>query len=104
MSEQIDPVKTLKAARGKLVQERRGLAVAIALGYRRRRTDDPQTNDMRETFVFLQNTIEAIERAIVHEDQIRGEPIETFTLPSPPTAPAQPPAVRNGAESVLATP
>jgi hypothetical protein len=89
MSEQIDPVRTLKAARQKLVQERRGLAVAIALGYRRRRTDDPQTNEMRETFVFLQGAVEAIERAIVHEELIRDEPVEPFTLPSPQAAPAQ---------------
>lgn len=87
MSEQIDPVRTLKAARAKLVQERRGLAVAIALGYRRRRTDDPQTNEMRETFVFLQTAIEAIERAIAHEDVIRDEPVEAFTLPSPAATP-----------------
>jgi hypothetical protein len=43
MIEQMDPIKTLKAARYKLILERRGLAVAIALGHRRRRTDSPQT-------------------------------------------------------------
>jgi hypothetical protein len=92
MIEQIDPVKTLKAARYKLVLERRGLAVAIALGHRRRRTDDPQSNETRETFIFIQNTIEAIDRAIVHEQSIAGEPIETFTLPTPEPAPAVPSA------------
>ncbi len=67
MTEGNDPVKTLLAAKDKLVEERRALAVAIALGYRRRRTDDIHTNEMRETFVAIQETIEAIDRAIVHE-------------------------------------
>ena len=88
MAEPIDPVKTLKAARYRLVTERRGLALAIALGHRRRRTDDPQTNEMRETFVALQSAIEAVERAIVHEQLIEDEPVETFTLPAPQPAPA----------------
>jgi hypothetical protein len=88
MAEQIDPVKPLKAARSKLVQERRGLAIAIALGHRRRRTDSPQTNEMREAFIFTQNTIEAIDRAIAHEQLIAGEPEETFTLPALELAPA----------------
>ena len=103
MNEQIDPVKTLKAARYKLVLERRGLAVAIALGHRRRRTDNPQSNEIRENFIFIQNTIEAIDRAVAHEQLIVDEPVETFTLPTseplpaftmttadlvPPTAPA----------------
>ncbi len=67
MTEANDPVKTLIAAKHKLVDERRALAMAIALGYRRRRTDDVHTNEMRETFVAIQNTIEAIDRAIAHE-------------------------------------
>lgn len=67
MSDQADPVKTLLAARARLVDERRALTVAIALGYRRRRSDEHQTNEMRETFVALQNTIEAIGRAIEDE-------------------------------------
>jgi hypothetical protein len=93
MTEQIDPIKTLKAARYKLVQERRGLAIAIALGHRRRRTDNPQTNEMRETFIFIQNTIEAIDRAIAHEQLIVDEPVETFTLPAQEPTPAAPPGV-----------
>jgi hypothetical protein len=90
MTEQIDPVKPLKAARAKLVQERRGLAIAIALDHRRRRTDNPQTNETREAFVFIQNTIEAIDRAIAHEQMIVGEPEETLMLPAPELAPADP--------------
>lgn len=90
MTEKIDPIKTLKAARYKLIEERRGLAIAIALGHRRRRTDNPQTNEMRETFIFIQNTIEAIDRAIAHEQLIVDEPVETFTLPALEPAPAVP--------------
>jgi hypothetical protein len=90
MTEQIDPVKPLKAARYKLVEERRGLAIAITLGHRRRRTDNPQSNEMREAFVIVQNTIEAIERAIAHEQLIAGEPVETFTPLAPEPAPADP--------------
>ena len=90
MADHIDPVKTLKAARYKLVLERRGLAVAIALGHRRRRTDDPQTGEMRETFISLQTAIEAIERAIAHEQSIVDEPVETFVLPTPQPAPGVP--------------
>lgn len=82
MPEQIDPIKTLKAARHTLVLERRGLAVAMALGHRRRRTDNPQTNEVRESFIVLQSTIEAIDRAIAHERLIEDEPVEVFTLPT----------------------
>ena len=70
MSDQSDPVKTLLTARDRLVDERRALTVAIALGYRRRRSDDHQTNEMRETFVALQNTIDAIGRAIEDEQRL----------------------------------
>ena len=75
MNDEADPIKILTTARGKFIEERRSLAIAIALGYRRRRTDDPQTNEMRETFVGLQNTIEAIDRAIAHEKTIATEVI-----------------------------
>jgi len=45
---------------------------------------------MRDTFVALQAAIEAVERAILHEEQIAHEPVETFTLPTPQPAPAVP--------------
>jgi hypothetical protein len=67
MADESDPIKTLTAARDRMVQERRGLAVAIALGYRRRRSDDPHTNETREAFIAVQNLIEAIDRAIACE-------------------------------------
>jgi hypothetical protein len=75
MPEQVDPIRTLLAARDRLVEERRALTVAIALGYRRRRTDDSQTNEMRETFVALQNTVEAIGRAIEDERLLINRPV-----------------------------
>ena len=78
MSDGADPTKTLMTAREKLIEERRGLAVAIALGYRRRRTDDPQTNETREAFVGVQKLIEAVDRAIVHEKSIEGPLTASF--------------------------
>ena len=70
MTDQSDPIKTLLMARDRLVDERRALAVAIALGYRRRRTDEHNTNEIRETFIVLQNTIEAVGRAIDDERRL----------------------------------
>ena len=81
MAEEIDPVRTLTAAKNKLVEERRALVVAIALGHRRRRTDDPYTNDMRDAFISIQNMIEAIDRAIAHERLIGGGQPESLLVP-----------------------
>ena len=75
MIDQADPIKSLLAARERLIDERRALAVAIALGYRRRRSDDAQTNEMRESFIALQNTVEAIGRAIEDERNFVHRPI-----------------------------
>ena len=82
MAEEIDPIKTLRTARDKLVDERRALAVAIALGYMRRRTDDPHTNQTREAFIGVQNTIEAIDRAIAQEKLTTSEQPESFVAPT----------------------
>ncbi|MGA7964286.1 MAG: hypothetical protein WCB49_00020 [Gammaproteobacteria bacterium] len=76
-TEELDPIKALKAARETLVKERRGLAIALALGYRRRRTDDFHATEMRESFVGLQALIEAVERAISHEDLLSNERAQT---------------------------
>lgn len=72
-AEELDPIKALRTARETLVKERRALAVALALNYRRRRTDDTHATEMRETFVGLQALIEAVERAISHEDLLSNE-------------------------------
>jgi hypothetical protein len=82
MADDVDPTKTLNTARDKLIEERRGLAVAIALGYRRRRTDDPHTNESRAAFIDVQNLIEAIDRAIADEKLIG------CTRPAPSMVPA----------------
>ena len=88
MVEESDPIKSLTSARDKLVEERRALAVAIALGYRRRRSDDPQTNEMRETFIGIQNTIEAISRAIADEELIKSKKPEPYVVSDLETAPS----------------
>jgi hypothetical protein len=75
MAEDIDPTKALLTAREKLTEERRALAVTIALGYRRRHTDDPQSNESRMAFINVQNLIEAIDRAIAQEKlMVREQP------------------------------
>jgi hypothetical protein len=82
MAKEFTHINTLSAARDKLVEERRALASAIALGYRRRRTDEAHTNEMRDTFIAIQNTIEAIERAIEHEKLCADESLASFVVPS----------------------
>jgi hypothetical protein len=73
MAEQNDPIKILVVAREKLVEERRALSVAMALGYRRRRTDDNHTNEMRAAFISIQESLEAIDRAIADEKAMTHE-------------------------------
>jgi hypothetical protein len=94
MAEESNPINALTTARNKLVEERRVLAVAMVLG--RRRTDNSQTNDMREAFIGIQNTIEAIERAIAHERLITSGCSETFIVPILETVPLDPSRTGNG--------
>jgi hypothetical protein len=82
MAEELQHVRTLTAARDRLIEERRALAGAIALGYRRRRTDDSHANDMRETFIALQNLIEAIERALTQEETLVGKAPVSSLVPA----------------------
>jgi len=56
-----DYVRTLSLAKDKLVENRRNLAAAIA------RSDGGNIGDMRDKFVSIQQTIEAIDRAIKEE-------------------------------------
>ena len=88
MAEESKPINARTTARNKLVEERRALAVAMALGYGRRRTDNSQTNDMREAFIGIQNTIEAIDRAIAHEKLIASGCPESFIVPTLETVPS----------------
>ena len=94
MAEENNPINALTTTRNKLVEERRALAVAMALGYGRRRSENGQTNDMREAFIGIQNTIEAIERALVHEKLIAKAPQESSLVPSLETLPLSPFPVR----------
>lgn len=79
MTEDTDPVKALTTARDRMIEERRALTIAIALGYRRRRSDDGQANEMRETFIDIQNLVDAMERAIAHEKMMRSGELESPT-------------------------
>jgi hypothetical protein len=79
MVEHSDPIRMLLTARDRLVEERRALIVAIGLGYSRRRTDDPQTNEMRQTLISLQDAIEAVGRAIEDERSAASRPIREST-------------------------
>ncbi|HEY1474372.1 MAG TPA: hypothetical protein VGF53_09845 [Pseudolabrys sp.] len=81
MDQESNPIAVLTAAKQKLVEERRTLAVAMALGYRRRRTDETHTNDMRETFIGIQTTIESIDRAIAHEKTIANRSTDSIVVP-----------------------
>ena len=81
MAENIEAINTLQAARQKFIEDRRALSVAMALGYRRRRADDPRANGMRESFIGIQNTIEAIDRAIAHERLLAIEPETSSAVP-----------------------
>jgi hypothetical protein len=56
-----DHVRTLALAKDKLVENRRNLAAAIA------KADGGNIGDMRDKFVSIQQTIEAIDRAIKEE-------------------------------------
>jgi hypothetical protein len=78
MAEELDPLKTLTTAKEKLIEERRTLAITLAL--RRRRTDE-HINETGRSFINLQDLIEAIDRAIAHEKRITGEPPESFRVP-----------------------
>jgi len=53
----------LIAARDREVEQRRNVADALAQAYER-----GETESMREVFINLQNTIDAIERAIQHDE------------------------------------
>jgi hypothetical protein len=62
MAQDNEHIRKLIAARDREVEQRRNVADALAQAYER-----GETERMREVFINLQNTIEAIERAIQHE-------------------------------------
>ncbi len=88
MAEDVNPTKTLAAAKEKLIEERRMLAVAIALAYKRRRTDDSHNNETRGAFIEVQNLIEAIDRAIAHEKLVASGAPAYIVVPEAEIAPS----------------
>jgi hypothetical protein len=65
MPQENEHVRKLINARDREVEQRRNVADALAQAYER-----GETERMREVFTNLQNTIEAIERAIQHEEKL----------------------------------
>jgi hypothetical protein len=65
--------KNLTAARERLVEERRDLAVALNNPYTRGHTEN-----LQDRFNVIQATIEAIDRAIGDEKHIAGRPHAQF--------------------------
>ena len=65
MAQENQHIQKLIAARDREVEQRRNVADALAKAYER-----GETERMREVFINLQNTIEAIERAIQHEEKL----------------------------------
>jgi len=88
MPEEVDPVSTLATAAERLIEERRAMAVTIALGYRRRRTDDIHTSETRDAFIAIQSLIEAIDRALTHEKLIMSRKPVSFAVPVVEAAPS----------------
>ncbi len=70
MAQENEHIRKLIAARDREVEQRRNVADALAQAYER-----GETERMREVFISLQNTIEAIERAIQHEKMLAGRSI-----------------------------
>jgi hypothetical protein len=65
MAEENEHIQKLIAARDREMRERREIAATLAQKYERGTTEN-----YRERFITVQNAIEAIERAIAHEEFI----------------------------------
>ena len=68
MAEEIGHIRTLIAARVRELEHRRNTGKELAKNYTRGHTEN-----MREAFVEIQDTIEAIERAISHEEYVANQ-------------------------------
>jgi hypothetical protein len=86
MAEELEAIKTLTTAKEKLIEERRTLAVALAL--RRRRPED-QTTETCRSFINVQDLIEAIDRAITHEKRIASEQPKSLGVTALEATPVQ---------------
>ena len=69
MAEENEHIKKLIAARDREIAQRRDVAGALGEAYKRGHTEN-----MRQVFIDIQNTIEAIDRAIAHEKLIAESP------------------------------
>jgi hypothetical protein len=67
MAQENEHIRKPIAGRDREVEQRRNVADAFAQAYER-----GETERIREVFLNLQNTIEAIERAIQHEKMLAG--------------------------------
>jgi hypothetical protein len=76
MAEENEHVQTLLAARDRMVKDRRELALALSDRYK-----GGHTENMRNAFIGVQDTIEAIERAIAHENYIESKKPAPFESP-----------------------
>jgi hypothetical protein len=65
MANDSEHVATLKAAREQQIAARRQLAAALGEPYKR-----GDTESLREGFIDVQATIEAIDRALAHEERL----------------------------------
>jgi hypothetical protein len=74
MAQDNEYVQKLIAARDREVTHRRDIVEALA--EKQNRAD---TENMREAFIKIQDVIEAIERAILHERYIAGPKSEPFS-------------------------
>ena len=64
MDQENEHTKKLAAARGKLVDERRTVADALGKPYKKGHTEN-----MRAAFVLVQNSIEAVDRALARRTE-----------------------------------
>jgi hypothetical protein len=62
-------LKELRAARAQAVAQRREVTKALSEGYKGSHAENMSTN-----LITLQNTIEAIDRAIADEERLASEP------------------------------
>ena len=68
MAQENEHIRKLIEARDRQVEQRRNLADALGQPYER-----GETEGLRQAFIIVQSTIEAIERAIEHEEQMETE-------------------------------
>ena len=68
MAQENEHVRKLIEARDRQVELRRTIADALAQPYER-----GETEGVRQAFIIIQSTIEAIERAIEHEEDLETE-------------------------------